>query len=82
VTLQRRAVSRFGKRRRIAGAEPNTGPLAGMVSTDSSDNAASVSKFSLQRGEKFREEIGNGLRLGLTPEPRPPNTKPEKEIKL
>jgi len=40
------------------------------------------SKLSLQRGGKFREGIGNGLRLWVHPEASPPNPKQERKIIL
>ena len=65
----------IGKRRRIAGAEPNSiMPLLVICSRLTKRNTYSAagtitqhrSKLSLQRGAKFREGMGNGLRLRIS----------------
>jgi hypothetical protein len=86
----RPATSRFGKRRRIIPAERKAMPLAVISCRMTTlktrqgrrDYASIGPKFSLQRSAKFREEMGNGLRLWMTPEPRPQTQNKRKKIKL
>jgi hypothetical protein len=77
-TPKRPATSPFGERRRITGTARTTAPfvlIRSRLSKPENIAAAAIrrigSKLSLQRAAKFREEMGNGLRLGITPERRP-----------
>src|SRR5215813_13631451 len=78
------------QRRRIVKAEPKTVPLVGIHSQLTRSKALArtdrihriASKLSLQRGAKFREEMGNGLFLWMTLERRPQTQNKRKKIKL